>query len=1036
MVKKRSTSQDVENYKHDAAKRTMIPTAEQQGFVEEDEARPIKLRYPRNTDLDPQLVWRGKDAEDATDLYVDAPPVYIQEKIHPRAIIERLKRDTARRREAEAEIPDLFADFNGRPKELEARTEFYQHEQNWQNRMILGDALMVMASLAERENLRGKVQCVYMDPPYGIKFNSNWQSKVFDTKVKDGSAGHVSREPEVIRAFRDTWKDGINSYLSYLRDRLSIAKDLLSETGSIFVQIGDENVHRVRALMDEVFGEANFISQIVLKTTSGAGSPSGGTLTLAGVYDSIVWYAKSKPHVKYYQLYFDKAEMASASLYKKVFDISDLTRTATSDEISSAAKLSPGEDLFRPDNLTSQSSPDSATFKVQHFGVSAGPGKGGWKTNQTGMGRLKASSRVFLTSNNTFQYVRKLKDFDAAPINNVWTDVGTGSFTADKVFVVQTNTKIVERCILMTTDPGNLVLDPTCGSGTTAYVAEHWGRRWITIDTSRVALTLARSRLVGARYPYFLLRDSDAGRDKEAEITKQVLPDTRRAGRIEFGFVYHRVPHIQLKDIANNSAIDDLWDEYTPAVDEALASLNETLKGHPELFEVVFGGRKGKPIDFAGSGDVKLHSGEKAPVNAFMEWEVPRTPGTPWPSEQAKLFAVARSWDREATPAKRRKAEEALASLNRARSEGWTFDTLPESPITPWPEKAEDALRAYWEARMARQNAIDESIEIEGNRNAEPLYDRPYDDPLITRVAGPFTVESLSPYRVIPSDDDPRILDMLRDDEGDLPPRVVPKEQTDFAQVVMEHLKSAGVQNTKKGERLEFESIDPWPGKGYVAFEGRYEERGATRRAAIAIGPEYDAVGYEFVRNAAREARDAFDILIICGFQFAPEVDDSMLNFGRLKVLKARMNQDIRMGDKLKNTGAGNLFVVFGEPDIDVRDAGDGMTQVEIKGVDIFDPTTGEVKSSDDPADDIACWFIDDDYDQESFFVRHAYFLGGASGDPYKALKRALKAEIDEEAWASLHTTLSHPFPRPDSGQICVKVINHFGDEVQKVFSV
>ena len=432
-----------------------------------------------------------------------------------------------------------------------------------------------------------------------------------------------------------------------------------------------------------------------------------------------------------------------------------------------------------------------------------------------------------------------------------------------------------------------------------------------------------------------------------------------------------------------------------------------------------------------------MPSGESAPKNGFMEWEVPRDPGTPWPVGQQKLYDLAKTWDADATPAKRRKAEDALADLNKARGESWTFDTLPERPVFPWPEAADQALEAFWEARIAQQSAIDAAIEREGNRNAEFLYDKPYDDPKITRVAGPFTVESLSPYRVIPSDDDPRILDMLRDDEGELlPPRVVPKEQTDFAQVVMEHLKAAGVQNTKKGERLEFDSIEPWPGKGYVAFEGRYEERGATRRAAIAIGPEYDAVGYEFVRNAAREARDAFDILIICGFQFAPEVDDSMLNFGRLKVLKARMNQDIRMGDKLKNTGAGNLFVVFGEPDIAVQDAGDGMIRVEIKGVDIFDPTTGEVKSSDDPADDIACWFIDDDYDEESFFVRHAYFLGGASGDPYKALKRALKAEIDEEAWDTLHTTLSHPFPRPESGQICVKVINHFGDEVQKVFAV
>ena len=266
MAKKPSKPQDVGNYKHDTAKRTMIPTAEQQGFVEEDEARPIKLRYRRNPDLDPQLVWRGKDAEDESDLYVDAPPVYIQEKIHPRGIIERLKRDTAGRREVEADIPDLFSDFNGRPENLEARTEFYQHEQNWQNRMILGDALLVMASLAERENLRGKVQCIYMDPPYGIRFNSNWQARVDDRGVEDGKAAHISREPEVVRAFRDTWKDGVNSYLSYLRDRLTTAKDLLAETGSIFIQIGDENIHRVRALMDEVFGAGNFVNEIAFKT--------------------------------------------------------------------------------------------------------------------------------------------------------------------------------------------------------------------------------------------------------------------------------------------------------------------------------------------------------------------------------------------------------------------------------------------------------------------------------------------------------------------------------------------------------------------------------------------------------------------------------------------------------------------------------------------------------------------------------------------------------------------------------------------------
>ncbi|MEQ8332511.1 site-specific DNA-methyltransferase [Nisaea sp.] len=1042
MAKKPSKPQEVENYNHDAAKRTMIPTAEQQGFVEEDEARPIKLRYPRNLDFDPQFVWRGKDAEDATDLYVDAPPVYIQEKIHPRAIIERLKRDTSRRREAEADIPDLFADFNGRPKELEARTEFYQHEQNWQNRMILGDALMVMASLAERENLRGKVQCIYMDPPYGIKFNSNWQFSTSSRDVNDGTSAHISREPEVIRAFRDTWKDGVNTYLSYLRDRLVVSKDLLTETGSIFVQIGDENVHRVRALLDEVFGPDSFVSLIsVTKTTSATND------FIAGVADYVIWYSKEPNRLKYRALLREKTPGGDGGAHYRSIMFSDgTTRPASAEE--RVGNLTDDSALFTADQLQSTGSHGSlkqegaaSWFPVIETGKIFRPTRQSiWKTSEIGMRRLQRAGRV-IGQKTAIRYVRKFDDFKSFALNNVWTDIGAAS---DKSYVVETAPRLVERCILMTTDPGDLVLDPTCGSGTTAYAAEQWGRRWITIDTSRVALTLARARIMGTRYPYYLLRDTEIGLEKEAEIIGLAahadrLAEVRREKHkpdITLGFVYRRVPHIQLRDIAGNTQIDTLWEEMHPAVESALTALNDSLKSMPEPFPVSNGARRGDVIDFMAQGEVTMPSGEPAPKNGFMEWEVPRDPGTPWLEAHQKLYALAKSWASDAIPAKRRKAEDALADLNVARKKNWTFETLPEQPVTQWPEAAEEALETFWEARIVRQSAIDAAIEREGNRNAEFLYDKPCDDPKTIRVAGPFTVESLSPYRVIPSDDDPRILDSLRDEEGELPLRVVPKEQTDFAQVVMEHLKVAGVQNTKKGERLEFDSIEPWPGKGYVAFEGRYEERGATRRAAIAIGPEYDAVGYEFVRSAAREARDAFDILIICGFQFAPEVDDTMLNFGRLKVLKARMNQDIRMGDKLKNTGAGNLFVVFGEPDIEVRGAGDNMIQVEIKGVDIFDPTTGEVKSSDNPADDIACWFIDDDYDEESFFVRHAYFLGGASGDPYKALKRALKAEIDEEAWASLHTTLSHPFPRPESGQICVKVINHFGDEVQKVFTV
>lgn len=378
--------------------------------------------------------------------------------------------------------------------------------------------------------------------------------------------------------------------------------------------------------------------------------------------------------------------------------------------------------------------------------------------------------------------------------------------------------------------------------------------------------------------------------------------------------------------------------------------------------------------------------------------------------------------------------EDRAAVGEQVAGDAWEEWEVPREAAEGWAAEAKALHEKWWEARRGRQAEIDASIAR--NADVELLYDRPYTDNKVVRVSGPFTVDSLSPHRIIPSDDDPRLLAALENEDGALPRRLVAPEETDFAEVVFEHLKASGVQNTKKGERIEFDSLTPWAGRGYVAFEGRYERAGKTIRAAIAIGPEYDAVGYEFVRAAAQEARDAFDELIVCGFQFAPEVDDSMLSFGRLRVLKTRMNQDLRMGDKLKNTGAGNLFVVFGEPDVALRESGDGLIEVEIKGVDIFDPTTGEIKSSEDPAEDIACWFIDDDYDGESFFVRQAYFLGGATGDPYKALKRALKAEIDEEAWASLHTTLSRHFPKPESGRICVKVINHFGDEVQKVFEV
>jgi adenine-specific DNA-methyltransferase len=916
---------DVETYKHKEAKRKNIPTAENQKLIADDDKAVKKLRWPRNPDLDPQIVWRGKDFE-PDPLEVDAPPIYIQEKIKPQAIIEDLRRQTKERTQDAPPQFDFFHDFNGLPEgwKEDATASYYHDEGNWSNRMILGDSLLVMASLAEREGLRGKVQCIYMDPPYGIRFNSNWQPSTKTPIVKETGLESVSREPEVIRAFRDTWRDRIHSYLLYLQDRLIAARDLLSESGSIFIQIGIENVHLVRALCDEVFHSDNFITQISIQKT---GSQSGDFIQANT--DLLVWYVKDRDHAR--------------SKFRRLF----LTREGEPDEATKGTVTCDRFD-YSAYPMTSDGFRDTTTAPFEFEGQTFHPGNNRhWGVIVPELKRVARAGRVIRQD----RQVRMKFFWDDYPIyalGSYWDDVGGAT---DKVYVVQTSPKIIERCVLMTTAPGDLVVDPTCGSGTTAYVAEQWGRRWITIDTSRVALTLARARLMSAKYDYYLLKDSEAGTQKEGETTGKPPVDGPFTNNIRHGFIYEIAPHVTLKSIANNAEIDVIWERWQKILEPLREKLNKAAK-------------------------------EK-----WEEWQVPRELDEKWPDATKQLHVQ------------------------------------------------------WWQARRARQREIDDSIAR--NADVEFLYDRPYKARGVVRVAGPFTVESLSPHRVLPMGEDPYLEELLAAKAEDVNGGVKPGHDekggpviTDFAQVVYENLKAAGVQNTKKGETLKFEWLKPFASRsGLIQFEGRYQEKGESKRAAICLGPEYDTVGYDLVRRAAREAADLFDTLIICGFAFAPEVDDTRLNFGPLTVLKARMNQDLRMADKLKATGAGNLFVVFGEPDIVIHKLKDDMLKVEIRGMDIFDPTTGEVRSSGgkELMNDVAAWFIDNDYDEESFFVRHAYFVGE---DPYDGLKRALKAEIDETAWAELNSTISRPFPRPKHGRICVKVINHFGDEVQKVFQV
>ncbi len=921
--KKKGDPTEVDSIRH-GDKRVNIPTEELRDFVEEEDREAGTMLYPRDPSLDPQLVWQGKDEQDSEPLEVPVVPIFIQEKVHPQAIVEDIRRNG--REEPTEEQPALFADFNG--IDFEQLIDFYQHEANWSNRMILGDSLQVMTSLAEKEGLKGQVQMIYIDPPYGINFGSNWQVSTRDRSLSDSKAEDVTRQPEQVKAFRDTWKEGIHSYLAYLRDRFTVARDLLTRSGAIFVQIGEDNVHLVRSVLDEVFGSDNCVCMIAYRTHSALGAGF-----IPNEYDYLLWYAREIEATKFRRLTVDKPVHLDSHMNYAIGPDGTTRRLADAEQLDPSL-LPDGWRVFRYQTLSSSGYTRSCTFDHDFRGTiySLATGKS-WATTPEGMIRLERADRIVAT-NTYLNYVQLHEDFPVRPLTNVWTDTHAEQ---RRSYVVQTSLLPIQRCLLMTTDPGDLVLDPTCGSGTTAYVAEQWGRRWITIDTSRVALALARTRLMGASYPYYTLADSPEGVRQRATMAglPEPHPMPPTGGDIKQGFVYHRVPHIMLKDIANNEEIDEIYERWQAEMEPIRAQINELVGA------------------------------------SYEEWELPR------------------------------------------------------EPEEDWPDDAADLLKSWWEMRLKRQEEIDESIAR--HSEAETLYDQPYEDNKRVRVAGPFTVESLSPHRVLSTDQDlPETERAAQEDAGG---------PGQFHDMILENLRKAGVQNTFKNERLNFDRLDSYAGR-FIQAEGEHtREDGTVQRIAVTIGPEHGTVGPDLVKDAAKEAVQGvgFDILLICGFAFDAHVDEEAKRYGKLTVLPVRMNADLSMGDELlKKTGSGNLFMIFGEPDLDIQRDDDGQVVLEIKGLDIYDPTTGEIRSSS--VDDIACWFIDTNYNQESFFVRHAYFTGG--DEPYDQLARALRADVDEEAWQQLYSTVSRPFDPPETGRIAVKIINHYGDEVLKVYEV
>jgi adenine-specific DNA-methyltransferase len=706
--------------------------------------------------------------------------------------------------------------------------------------------------------------------------------------------------------------------------------------------------------MDEVFGADNGGDLLLVKKK---GSQKGRFPE--AVNDYIVWYFKDKARAKTRQLYEDFSDESEISRDFRLVRLpsgqdTSIAEIAKGDGSGALLRTRPlilererGCKLFKSENSTSGGFRKNQSVLFEYRGRPFDPGlKRGncWKhtgidseNELSGMRRLAIADRLYI-GDAQIGLVRYFSDFGLQPISNWWDGFGGAP---DQVYVVQTNERLVERCLLLASDPGDLVLDPTCGSGTTAYVAEQLGRRWITIDTSRVALTLARARIMGARYPYYLLADSRDGQLKEAEIGRTVPSSRPVHNDIRYGFIYQRRAHITSAAIANNAEIDVIWRKWQAILEPLRNELNAAIKKH------------------------------------WHEWEISHEADVKWPDATKNLHAE------------------------------------------------------WWRGRVARQKEIDASIAAKAE--FEYLYDKPYDDKKKVRVSGPFTVESLSPHRVLGVDENDELIDPNAQHTGE-PTTTYGTIQT-FPQMILENLKAAGVQQAHKEDRVIFTSLKPWPGE-LVCGEGRYLEGGSNtgkeKRAAIFIGPEFGTVTRTDLVAAAREAGDAdFDVLIACAFNY--EAHASEFNkLGRIPVLKARMNADLHMAEDLKATGKGNLFVIFGEPDITILDAGDSQIRVKVNGVDVFHPQTGEV-SSDGP-DGIACWFIDTDYNEESFCVRHAYFLG--ANDPYGALKTTLRAEINEEAWATLNTDTSRAFRKPKSGRIAVKVINHLGDEIMKVFAI
>ena len=947
---------------------------------------------------EPWLEWAGK--RERPWFEVDPVALHMHERVSTEALLRAVRRKDVQR--------SLFGD-----PELEyaKAVQFYRHDVDWTNRLILGDSLQVMASLARREDLAGKVQMIYVDPPYGISFRSNFQPDLGRRDVKD-RAQDLTREPEMVRAYRDTWTLGVHSYLAYLRDRLAMAHELLAATGSIFVQISDENVHRVRCVMDEVFGKDNAVVTIIFKK-------KGATVPTASVHDYLLWYAKDAERKKVIPLATGRGDATADPKFRTLMAPSGETIPAarlTSEEL--ARLLRNGWHWCRVDYPIVSQDPDpsrSRDYRFQGQPRKCGANKH-WRFDvPAGLDRLARAERLFSGTGHSVGGVVFWEDRGRSAISNLWTDT---KGEESPVYSVQTARKVVERCLLMTTDPGDLVLDPTCGSGTTPFVAEKWGRRWIAIDTSRVALTLAKHRLITAIFDNYRLRKPNA-QDLQRNPDGPWLSGQDHAGRATgepATLDLKTVPHVTLKSIARNVSLDPIFEKHEPVLASALKDLNAATVPIEEDTRATLVAKL-----------VAKHRerGARSVTDADLRrWLLPGT-----------SLAVVRP-ERVRGPLKALTAAQIRKYEARVPGGSWQDWEVPFDADPDWPAPLREALAAYrtaWRAKMDEVNAC-----IAANAESEELVDQPHVESGAARVAGPFSVEGVIALEEGPDTPIGGAPEELEPLGADATEEAVQNGEAHIAKVIR-LLRASGVEFPRQSP-MRFARLEAAIG-ALLHAEGEWEQ--GDRRVAVSVGPEVGNLTALQVERALRDANQAgYDDLVFAAFGFDATAQEAVQNDAHpdVRCHMALISPDVAMGELLKTQPGSQIFTVFAAPRVGgPESAGDGEYRVTMEGMDVYDPVGNRVLPTN--RDRVAAWFLDTDYDGRTFCICQAFFPDRSKWDRLAGKLDDLGL-ADRESFAELSGFDSLGFRRPerlgpgDSWRVAVKVIDPRGVEGLRVLNV